>query len=476
MQKRPSREPQSTALVPSGFIPPTQTQAGNYGVADNRGMYKSQEIMPKGFRPSSAKSTNMKRPQNQQDQLRQSNRLSNLKGPLQGSLTSATVSKPHAFVMGPSGVQQPPRTMSPTPDSRHQGYNGPISKPETKQSLRRPGKEAFLDIYSGTKRPPNKPSNTSSKGSLCPRCGYMAQNAAPAGVPQNLLAAPASPSVLTGKKGFQAQGMYKLATRSPQVVAKDGSVGNFRSEVLNLEVELSDRLQQLEDGANVENLPPHVHTARKLEVFSDIFDSIIGKSKLYGNLLGFIKQEYDIASGRLCVDPSGMLSRCDPVESGSPVSAASSRQQHLQRSMEMASVNGDQSFDDSRNFPDMSEETSRAKADCEKLEGDNQRLRDENEGYSKKLEEIERAVGLERDAMRHERTAMQHDYMDLQNCLAEREKDIQQLGQIITALQRGDIKIEHLRQLDLSGTFGGTLGASTSFAVKACCDAPCCPR
>jgi len=35
--------------------------------------------------------------------------------------------------------------------------------------------------------------------------------------------------------------------------------------------------------------------------------------------------------------------------------------------------------------------------------------------------------------------------------LAEREQDIQQLGQIITAVQRGDIQLEHLQQLDLSG-------------------------
>lgn len=38
-----------------------------------------------------------------------------------------------------------------------------------------------------------------------------------------------------------------------------------------------------------------------------------------------------------------------------------------------------------------------------------------------------------------------------QACLAEREQDIQQLGQIITAVQRGDIQLEHLQQLDLSG-------------------------
>lgn len=39
----------------------------------------------------------------------------------------------------------------------------------------------------------------------------------------------------------------------------------------------------------------------------------------------------------------------------------------------------------------------------------------------------------------------------LMGITAEREQDIQQLGQIITAVQKGDIKLDQLQQLDLSG-------------------------
>jgi hypothetical protein len=141
-----------------------------------------------------------------------------------------------------------------------------------------------------------------------------------------------------------------------------------------------------------------------------------------------------------------------------------------------------------------------------KLQSSLLRLKEEAMGATRKVAEMERAAKAQREAMRKERLASHADYSELQvraavvsqhpresltaavrcgeldehtlrqivqrimgrrsgcvcggrgvglglgqACLAEREQDIQQLGQIITAVQRGDIQLEHLQQLDLSG-------------------------
>jgi len=429
------------------------------------------------------------------------------------------------------------------------------AKPAALQQQRRPAKEAFLDAYMSNPNPnpnaprgqfpqypsmqhsrkgappsnpgtPYQPAGYSVAGGCCAHCGASTSGAPAQQAAVVPVTASSVQSVLAAKKAnlrpaaLLSQG--SMVQRAPLAI-RDGAAGNYRSEVLGLEHELQQRLQTIEDAYGVSGATA---SDRKMEVFSDMFEAVIGKSKLYGGLLAVIKQEYDAARGRVrgaghtsplnaLVNVAGhggyntATPRADAASVRSargppahlaegPLSMLATDPTHVRTSAEWkegregaralgatpvrlfgagpagaeAGAGGghqqmtrdDTARDDETQRREQQRQKElqleRASRDKEKeahvreralLKAQVAKLQEELDLKTKKMDDIERAVKKERDAMRAERSAMQQDYTDLQTCLAEREQDIQQLGQIITAVQKGDIKLDQLQQLDLSG-------------------------
>jgi len=98
--------------------------------------------------------------------------------------------------------------------------------------------------------------------------------------------------------GRDTQRFYKVSTHSDlggstrRSVSAAGSTsarsGQFRSDALDMEVELSERLGRLDP----KSLDPAIRSQRR-RVLSDVLDQIILKDQVYGTLLARIKEEMD---------------------------------------------------------------------------------------------------------------------------------------------------------------------------------------
>mmetsp|Transcript_12798 Transcript_12798/g.17495 ORF Transcript_12798/g.17495 Transcript_12798/m.17495 type:complete len:640 (+) Transcript_12798:256-2175(+) len=398
----------------------------------------------------------------------------------------------------------------------------PVQRPDVKQGVRRPAKDAYLDMYSGAgvqapgtsipqggrissaarNRYSNQPSPIPQAG------GYssIALGGASSVSKQQLMTVPVSASTLQAMMASKKAGLSNphggmqmsrvLPARTLPLQQRESAAGNYRNEVAGLEMDLQDRLQRLDHGQASE-----ASREQRMEIFSEVFESVISKSKLYGGLLSVIKNEYDqcfcrshggysdargssmgllseqSTSGDLPDDQTGQggaalggpagvsLSRPrSSIARRANTNTAANRMpgggQHPGPDDDTARTEDERRYEEERARDKRREEEQLR--EIHRLAAETNKLRDELRAKTKKLEDVERAVKAERDAMKQERNAMQQDYLDLQSCLAEREQDIQQLGQIITAVQRGEIKVEHLMQLDLSGGLYSERSGATS--------------
>mmetsp|Transcript_34276 Transcript_34276/g.74975 ORF Transcript_34276/g.74975 Transcript_34276/m.74975 type:complete len:560 (-) Transcript_34276:625-2304(-) len=307
------------------------------------------------------------------------------------------------FVGNPKNVmfiQQRGPQHTPLPDNR------PTMKPETRQEVRRPGKQAFLDMQNNGRFSP-------APGALTPQT----QVAVSSSMSRNALEMHNRKAVNPSPEPRNGNGLL----RQFNFASKEGGGSGFRSEVMGLEKELQDRLRQLAEVHGAALTAEH-----KLPVYGDIFEAIINKTRLYGGVLRMIKQAYEgalIEAGVLHHATAGAGHPAHPaphLSTGSLLSAPGSSPTGMEERVRQLSL-----------------ELKQAQADLS--------------AKKKRAQDLERKVEKERAAVKEERRVIERDYASLQSALEEREQDIRQLGQIIVAVQKGDIGLENLRQLDLNG-------------------------
>jgi hypothetical protein len=90
------------------------------------------------------------------------------------------------------------------------------------------------------------------------------------------------------------------------------------SQVMLLEAELGQRLSELEAKFGTAGVP----TDARLQLYDDLLDAIIFKSKLYGPLLSLIKHEYHLGRRTAVASPSQSQSRSVMVHSHKAAAAA----------------------------------------------------------------------------------------------------------------------------------------------------------
>mmetsp|Transcript_27306 Transcript_27306/g.89406 ORF Transcript_27306/g.89406 Transcript_27306/m.89406 type:complete len:556 (-) Transcript_27306:477-2144(-) len=206
----------------------------------------------------------------------------------------------------------------------------------------------------------------------------------------------------------------------------------FRSDVIDLEVALRERLQSLE-----EEIPDEVHAsgARRLDVFSSVFEEIISRSPAFGELLRAVKKEYDVAAGRAAEAATAAVgvdaARAARAEVATqPLDEQPSTTPAPGPALAAAVVS-----------PGVAERRAKAaEAQLAALEEENDRLRQGEERAQKSKE----SADAERAMLVQDCQALQRDNEELRLCLEGRDQDLQQLGQIIIAVSRQEIMPEQL--------------------------------
>eukprot|EP00898_Chlorokybus_atmophyticus_P000491 jgi/Chlat1/1442/Chrsp12S01995 len=248
------------------------------------------------------------------------------------------------------GLLTRPSTAIPTSHSVHEVYGAPLKRPQSQHGSRR----------------------QHSQASVCPRCGY------------NL------PCYSNQQDAWRA--------KSPK--GQQSKNHKFKSESLDLEVALAERLQGLD--ASVGDTPMFTRT-RRLQVFRSIFDEVIQRSRLYGHVLKMVKKEYDC--------------NCESLQPESVKATLDDEEEARQRTASLL------------------KQHSEALDECDELRAENERLRKEAQAITMK-------AAIERDAMCSERDALQRDAQHLRASLGannERDADVQELAQVILAVKNGSL-------------------------------------
>mmetsp|Transcript_57772 Transcript_57772/g.183139 ORF Transcript_57772/g.183139 Transcript_57772/m.183139 type:complete len:529 (-) Transcript_57772:902-2488(-) len=218
----------------------------------------------------------------------------------------------------------------------------------------------------------------------------------------------------------------------------DGGLEKPRSDAINLEVVLSERLRQLEevappgkDGRELEE--------RRLAIYSDLFDAIIERVKGYSHLLGMVKREYDAASGRVGsrLEPGGRRGAHLPM-----LRRSLSREEEEVAAAVVAATAAARDLQDERARWDakereQGERAERLEAEAARAREECKRLRDEAAGASRELRG-------ERERLEREKGALLEENRALESVLVERDQDMRHMGEIIKAVSRGDIQPSQL--------------------------------
>jgi septal ring factor EnvC (AmiA/AmiB activator) len=183
--------------------------------------------------------------------------------------------------------------------------------------------------------------------------------------------------------------------------------GSFRSEVISIERELFERLRHLEAIHG-----PKLTTEHKIPVFSEVFQAVILRSRLYGRLLKMIKQEYESAFAEKCATkcPS-----CQDTPAVSPMESPLT----LERAEGILAQNVLVNSETQDRMTKLEVEVESRKCEMARADWDLQQVQRNLAANAKKKEELEKAIAKERKAMELERKTMHADYVDLQDALGE---------------------------------------------------------